>query len=280
MKVAFGSTIYKEGLQYAEEFSASINAQTYKDFDVLLINDNLTEVEGESICHKFYNPSFLIPSKGHTIFETRTFLLEEARRRGYELLVIGDFDDCFSEERIENIVKAVCPQYTFYYHDLRDFSGNLQFKTMPPTTEDVSMILEYNYLGMGNTAICVQQLQEDFLKTIYEGNTKVFDWYLYTRILAEGHKGKFVPQTNTYYRLHERNLAGSIAETKESIQKEIQVKLEHYGLLEKRMPELKDWIEGYKMLEERFQKGISISTTTMRKGYWWELLENPKKGEK
>ncbi len=151
---------------------------------------------------------------------------------------------------------------------------------MPPTTEDVSMILEYNYLGMGNTAICVQQLQEDFLKTIYEGNTKVFDWYLYTRILAEGHKGKFVPQTNTYYRLHERNLAGSIAETKESIQKEIQVKLEHYGLLEKRMPELKDWIEGYKMLEERFQKGISISTTTMRKGYWWELLENPKKGEK
>ena len=173
MKVAFGSTIYKEGLQYAEEFSASINAQTYKDFDVLLINDNLTEVEGESICHKFHNPSFLIPSKGHTIFETRTFLLEEARRRGYELLVIGDFDDCFSEERIENIVKAVCPQYTFYYHDLRDFSGNLQFKTMPPTTEDVSMILEYNYLGMGNTAICVQQLQEDFLKTIYEGNTPI-----------------------------------------------------------------------------------------------------------
>ena len=56
MKVAFGSTIYKEGLQYAEEFSASINAQTYKDFDVLLINDNLTEVEGESICHKFHNP--------------------------------------------------------------------------------------------------------------------------------------------------------------------------------------------------------------------------------
>jgi hypothetical protein len=93
---------------------------------------------------------------------------------------------------------------------------------MDITVANVDLILECNYLGFTNCAININQISREFIDSLYEGRTEIFDWYLFSRILLNGGKGKRINGTATLYRLYDNNIAGIPKHTKKALEKENQ----------------------------------------------------------
>ena len=104
---------------------------------------------------------------------------------------------------------------------------------MPNTTNTILQILECNYLGLTNTALIMSKMSKEFIESLFEGKTQIFDWYLFSRIMLAGGKGEKIDNTVTYYRIYHENVAGIPTNSLEELRKEIEIKIEHYKLLQK-----------------------------------------------
>ena len=49
MRTAFGSVLYEQAWKWKDDFIDSINEQTSKDFDILLMNDGVPAIDVESL---------------------------------------------------------------------------------------------------------------------------------------------------------------------------------------------------------------------------------------
>lgn len=233
--VLFGSVIYKNALQYFDEFINCISKQIICDFGILFlldgiltkditskilpIKDRCTTIE----CGDQYSPPQL-----------RVKLIQEAKKRSADILVIGDADDLFSDNRMGMVVNTF-EEFSFadfVYNNLCFFNGNRAMPELPKRLNDIRDIAEKNFLGMSNTAIRVSALSADFIQSLFECSSHVFDWYLYSRLLLSGHVGVMAENTYTFYRIYEGNYVGIPPKiTEESIDKEIEVKKQHYRQL-------------------------------------------------
>lgn len=234
MKVLFGTVIYDLAMEYFDSFLYSLKTQTYLDYELLIINDNvmreLVDARLGNVgmqakvydIERHYSPAFL-----------RTLLIKEAKKAGADLLIIGDADDYFSNNRIEATVKKYADNrdYGFFYNDLKTMDGNSVMPTIPDFTEKIEDILDYNYIGLSNSAICLTNIDYDFIKSLEEYQEPIFDWYLYSRLLLKGIKGIRVPKTQTIYRFHNNNTVGFQQKNEESIKNERAVKVAHYKAL-------------------------------------------------
>ncbi len=264
-KIAFGTTIYREGLGFAKEYFTSLRGQTNKNFDLILLNDNLNSGEISRIREMYSNDLTIINSTGRlSISALRVFLIQEIKKLGYEWLILGDFDDVFCDKRIERIIEGLEDKYTFTYHNIITFEGCEIFKQLPLYTTAYTDILESNFLGLSNTAVNLKKIDMEFLEELHAAPTSIFDWYLFSKILLNKGIGKCIHGTYTKYRIHENNLAGLTEDSKLSQEKEIEVKVNHYNYL-------KEEKYDYKILHEKYKKKIELQLNRNRKGYWWEL---------
>lgn len=254
MKVAFGTVLYVQAKEFLPEFLASVECQTWQDFERLYINDNYQEgdLPFKTICHRGLSPAQL-----------RIELLHEAKKAGVDLLIIGDADDTFVETRIERLVKAYEKDagFAFYYNDLVGCNGLKIFKELPEEITDVVGIAQKNFLGMSTTAINMRLVPDSWIDTLNEGNCPIFDWYLYTRILMDLGPGKYVEEAATIYRIHEGNEVGVTVD----IEREKQVKLNHYQMLSKRYPYFKE-------LHDKLENASEIIPTNDISGCWWAQI--------
>lgn len=268
MKIAFGSVTYKNAWNYRAEFMESLNKQTMSEFDLLIINDN---VENINELKELTSLNLIIVDKPYamSIAELRIFLLDTAKRLGYDLLILGDFDDKFHENRIEHIAGSYNGKIGFYYNPLQLFNNHTVFENLPQEVNSYENILEYNFLGLSNTAINLNFMSSVFINSLNDGNTAIFDWYLYTRLLLEGIKGVLVDDAITYYRIYENNLAGIEITDLNSIKKEIKIKLEHYKLLKAYDSSFLQKYEQYSKLSlNNYTQCLSHETN----GYWWNKI--------
>lgn len=235
--IAFGTVIYRSAMQYFPEFIYSINNQNFKDFILLVINDDVPENELQYHLNNIKIKDYLVVNNtnNYNPAELRIKLLEEAKCRGYTLLIIGDCDDKFYFKRVANIVNFYNnnKEITFYYNDLLLFNNKKAMDVLPDITYSVNYIAEFNYLGLSNTAINLSKISNSFIESLRECDTFVFDWYLYSRILLDGGTGIFVPDAFSLYRVYENNYAGINNNTKKDILKEYNIKIKHYTLLAK-----------------------------------------------
>lgn len=278
MKCAVGSVVYKEAEEYLYDFFGSLLKQNSHDFDIILLNDNykLSEINKKVSDYfgEYKNQITIINSSTETNepFQLRIRLMEEIKRRNYDLLIFADCDDCLSENRVECIQKSYDKKYTFYYNEIKDFQGNYVMPVMPDNTTSIMNVGEQNYLGLSNTAVNLNYLSEEFIKSLYEGQTLIFDWYLFSRILLNGAIGTKVNNCYTFYRLHDNNIAGKTSEGNKALEKEIKVKLQHYNLLAKHHPYYKGLLEKY--------KNISIDSLKYNEDaidvYWWGMIKEEK----
>lgn len=268
MKIAFGSVAYQNAWKYRMEFIESLNKQTLSKFDLLIINDNVENIDE---LKDLTSLSLTIINKPHpmNISELRIFLLNTAKKLDYDLLILGDFDDKFHERRVERIAESYCEEIGFYYNPLQLFDNHVVFKNLPQKVDTFENILEYNFLGLTNTSINLNFLSTVFINSLYDGNTAIFDWYLFTRILLEGIKGVLVDDAITYYRIHEDNLAGIELTNLISVKKEIEIKCEHYKLLKIYDPSFLQKYEEYsKVSLNNYSKYLNHETN----GYWWNKI--------
>lgn len=272
MKVLFGSVIYKEAYMFLDDFLESLVNQTYSDFEILLINDNIPSEElHRKLTEKRYGKRTItcIDSQNqYTPCRLRVELLLEAKKQNCDLLILGDCDDKFSNNRVESIVKAYDENYDFYYNPLCLWNGEHAMLQLPSETTDIRDIGERNYLGLSNTALDMNCLEDGFLEELCKFNTNIFDWYFYSRLLLIGKKGLCVKEASTFYRMHENNVAGLPTDTYENRRKELQIKIRHYEMLEVYNSYYKELKEQYRKLN--YKESISH---IQDKHYWWDLLK-------
>lgn len=267
MKVLFGSVVYQGAMGYFDSFINSISKQTEKEFTLLLINDG---VSSGYLAEKMKDTGILYEiveyDKQFTPVELRIRLLEESCQRKADFLIMGDADDTFSEKRVEECVKAFLQNEDagFVYNALCLFDGSRVMPDLPDMVNKPEDILECNFLGLSNTAIKMRGISLDFINSLNECKSFVFDWYLYSRLLLMGFHGIRVPDAYTFYRVHNNNYAGLPFMTEEAVQKEIEVKRRHYDTL-------KDYDWKYEKLADCYRENNIVRNPEQRHYYWWNF---------
>ena len=269
MKTALSTVIYKQAHPYLQDLLTSVDNQTNKDFDLLIINDNYTKEELEEVEKQIQNTVHGInihiediSDKQLSIAGTRIEMLKNAKRLGYESLVLVDADDTISSTRMESFIKSfeLDKDRVFFYNKFVTETDEDVFKTLPEAVEDIKPIAQANFLGLSNTGIRISCLSDDFLDSLNEGAVAVFDWYLFSRIIMDIGTGAYVDNASTIYRIYDDNTAG----TTRDLNKEYDVKTTHYNNLAKRY-------DYFKQLSAKLSK-IDKSTLTLsnnHQGYWW-----------
>lgn len=269
--VLFGSVIYKNALQYFDEFMESLKKQTIDEFGVLLLLDGVNMEEISDTISSIKDRCQIIEcEKGYNPQQLRVKLMQEAKKRRAGILVIGDADDLFSDNRMEGVVNMFkkYPATDFVYNELLFFNGKRTMPKLPEQVNDIKDIAEKNFLGMSNTAIRVNVLGDDFIKSLFECSSYVFDWYLYSRLLLAGHVGIFAENVYTLYRIYAGNYIGLSELTKENLEKEIEVKKQHYRQLRNAdllFERLYDCYSNGKIQEVKSKEGFCH--------YWWDFTE-------
>ena len=266
MKTCFATVIYKQARPYLQDLLDSVDKQTSNDFDLLIINDNYSKSELKELKLPVNANVIDLSERQLSIGGTRIEMLRIAKDLGYELAIIGDADDTFSENRVKAIQEAaeLDKASVFFYNKLVTDKGVDVFSYIPDRVDSASQVAQENFLGMSTTAIRVDKLSDDFLDSLYEGDSPVFDWYLFTRIIKDVGAGAFVKEGATIYRIYEGNEVG----VNRDLAKEKQVKLNHYANLGKRY-------EGFKRLHDDLEKIDlnSLELSTNHQGYWWSDIK-------
>lgn len=277
MKVAFGTVAYESAWKYMKEFCASLNRQTDIGFTVLVVCDNLSPKCLSQLSQSIARETILTEvNESKTIPALRAELLRQAKRHGFDLLILGDFDDLFSEQRVESIksVYASNPQASFFYNEICDFEGKKIFSYLPQNVDDISEILECNFLGLSNTSINLNKVTWEFIDSLSVVDTPTFDWYLYSRLLLDMQEGILVEEADTFYRIHDNNTAGIASSKEKDYKKELRIKLQHYE-------QLKQLDRCFEILSQKYKdlsaRGSSLERERFRNtatnGYWWELIK-------
>lgn len=280
-KAVFGTVIYRQAVPFFESFLKCLEKQTTKEFDLLLINDNLNQedihiLEARLYEYDFENRYCIMQGENRTgyLSDFRVQMIREANKKSYDLLIIGDIDDLFKENRVEMIWKSF-KRYShalFFFNSLVDERGKTVLRELPKKIMDINAISQSNFLGMSNTAINLLEISAEFIESLYEGSCDVFDWYLYSRFLLWGGYGVQVEGTNTIYRIYDNNLAGIQGNSLKEIEREREVKIAHY---QKLIPFSKLFYNYKKQLDnlivdEAFYKSKCYNKN--EQGYWWNNI--------
>lgn len=272
VKVVVGTVIYRNAWNWHQDFLNSLIEQTDNEFDLLVVNDGLGEVDLKCFaekCHKL-QIDIIKGNEDASISENRIRLLAEAKNRKYDLLIWADFDDWFSKDRIEYMKNLYHADICIYYHNLRiDHGFKALFSSLPPYIDKIDELLEKNFLGLSNTAVNLNLIEPDLITSLENVQTNIFDWYFFSRLLLEEKKGIQVPVAYTCYRQQENQLAGIVHDDFKSLKKEIEIKLHHYLLL-------KQYSSIYSILYDSYASLSGMKESDMRKylanetnNMWW-----------
>ncbi|MBF8983792.1 hypothetical protein IZY60_09605 [Lutibacter sp. B2] len=280
MKIAFGTVIYDEAFSYFEEFAKSLNNQVYNNFDILLLNDNLMNQKVELIKNELkFKPMVWKGKDGSKPYELRIELIKKAKFEGYDLLILGDFDDTFSETRISSIVEEYDEKYGFFYNELYLLDQSMIFfRNLPEQTLKIDHILESNYLGLSNSALNLNLINKELICDLYKCNNVVFDWFMYSVFLNSGLKGKKIKNGKTFYRIHGFNIAGKSENSFKDVAKEIDIKIKHFLSLKDKNKKFEEKLNFYIDLKKKIQ-GSEIDILRyldQENDNWWGKINSKK----
>lgn len=275
MKYAFGTVVYKAALNYIDAFCDSINAQNYNNYEILIINDDLEENEIVTMISKLNRHAVVIKGIDHASPAVlRCQLIKYAYFNDYDLLILGDADDTFKYDRIHSIVEKyeTNKDVSFFYNDLRYLDSDSRvFIDIPERLNEPSDLVEYNFVGLSNSAINLKKIDNDILNIISFGETAIFDWYLYSVILSFKGVGLFVPKAVTYYRIHENNTVGVLNNKYKDYEIEYSVKLRHYSLLKELDVVWYNALSCYQTLD--LMAYYNQDNTMETNSFWWSKIK-------
>ncbi|MDC7278864.1 glycosyltransferase [Butyrivibrio fibrisolvens] len=273
MKTAFATVIYKQAREYLDDFLKSVDEQTDKDFDLLLVNDNYnsneleeiqTILESLTINYKILD----ISQQKLSIAGTRIEMLGCAKDLGYDLVILGDADDTFSVDRVAKYKKTFeeNKDAAFFYNKLIFDNGKDVFKVMPKRIDSIKAISQCNFVGLTSSAINMNSeiITQEFIDSLKESDSPVFDWYLFSRIVLAGGTGIYVEDAASIYRISDNNMVG----VSRDVKKEYDVKKVHYSNLAKK----DKYFEG--LLEKLERLDINrLGENPNHQGYWWSDIQ-------
>lgn len=166
MKVSIIVPVYnaEKVLHYCVD---SILNQTYKDFELILVNDGSTDNSGE-ICDKYS-----LENDNVVVIHTENGGVSKARNTGIKN-AIGDYicfidsDDYVSDTFLEELVNKTRDGYNFVltsYHWVNNYEYN-SFKTVSYNSTDYSIVNKNDLMDLGNLVLLSQPWNKLFKNSI------------------------------------------------------------------------------------------------------------------
>ena len=105
-KIAFLTTIFPMEKSYLIDFFDSLLKQTFKKVDIIVVNDGFSNFD--DISKQYSSELNIIELKYlNTPAKNREYGINYCIEKGYDVLVFGDSDDCFKENRIEKSLELL-----------------------------------------------------------------------------------------------------------------------------------------------------------------------------
>ena len=194
--VAFLTTIFPMEERFLIDFFDSLSGQTYDNFyDVKMKYQNLSIIE---------LPYSDTPAKN------REYGINYCIKRKYDILIFGDSDDYFSNNRVELSLNMLNSN-DIVVNDVSLFSDRGVYETMYISNRlsdnskvNFNYIKNKNIFGLSNTALKINILS----KVSFDKDLVAVDWYLYKSLLKNSCKAIFTNKAITYYRQHKDNTIG------------------------------------------------------------------------
>jgi glycosyltransferase involved in cell wall biosynthesis len=207
-KIAFLTTIFPMKEQYLIDFFNSLKRQTYKGFDIVVINDGYDGFEDLS---KKYSELNIIELKyQNRPAKNREYGINYVIDNGYDILIFGDSDDYFSENRVQQSIEFL-DRYDIVVNDLSLFDeGGIYEKCYISNRVKNNTIVKYDFIkdknifGLSNTAINLNILD----RLTIDKDIVAVDWFIYKKLLKERYIAIFTNETVTYYRQYGNNTVG------------------------------------------------------------------------
>ena len=266
MKTALLTTVFPANKLYIIDFFDSLKEQTYKNFDVVVVNDGFDGFEG--IVRKYSQELNIIELKySNTPAKNREWGINYCIEKAYDVLIFGDSDDYFAKNRIEKSLELL-EDNDIVVNDLSLFDENgvyeekyLSNRLKNRQIVDFEFIKDKNIFGLSNSAIRLKYLD----KILIDENLLAVDWYIFARMLLDGKKAIFTNETVSYYRQHKKNMVGLRQLTEEVFQKSLFIKRKHYKSLKKLYPK-------YSLELERLNNIGFADLGHINYPLWWELI--------
>jgi len=206
--VAFLTTIFPMKEQFLIDFFDSLSRQTYDKFDVIVVNDGYDNFYDVKM--KYQNLSIIELPYSDTPAKNREYGINYCIDNKFDILIFGDSDDYFSNNRITKSVKLLS-DHEIVVNDLTTFdkTGIIQHKYISTRVKNnsiinYSFIKDKNIFGMTNTAINLNILD----KVKFDDSLVAVDWLMFKDLLKLGHKAIFTNEIISYYRQYSDNTIG------------------------------------------------------------------------
>ncbi len=278
-------------IQFLRDYLRSVNIQTDREFNLLILSDQLEyeyfEVDSDN-CTIINIAESLSPA------EIRLVGIKYAVKQDYHYLIFSDADDFFSSNRIEASV-ATLKHHDFVFNDINlvNIKGDtltkkyLSFIGAQHQYNDYKNIINYNMFGMSNAGVRAHLLKDFYIPE----DIIAVDWWIFTFLLLNGAKGKFINEATTFYRQTNNNTVGMNKKLNEQrLSFGISVKTRHYknvlsycinNKLDFATRDYSDKLEEMKELSEaikdaKFKKlyidAVNENFDQIYKGWWSEIL--------
>jgi len=207
-KVAFLTTVFPQNEKFLKPFFNSLSAQTYKNYDLVIVNDNFKNLDLYKDLYS--NLNIIDINSSNTPAKNREIGINYCIDHNYEVLAFGDSDDYFKDNRIEKSLELL-KKSDVVVNDLSLFNDNgiyeknyLSNRLKNLDIIDFEFIKDKNIFGMSNTAIKLKGIE----KVSFNKEIIAVDWYFFKRILKKGCKAIFTNETETFYRHYKNNTIG------------------------------------------------------------------------
>lgn len=238
-EVCVFSVLHQGAVKFYTEFLHSLDCQTYSNFDLFLVVDNVRSEILKDIENKTFHRFKIIHYEySGGILENRIKGLQHLvkTKNNYQTIVFLDSDDLAAKNYIE-IVSRNNKDFEVVVSDLIPFSEYQEADPdMPIWNErlmnneilDVTFLKNKNILGFGNTSIDFRLIER--LKSNYP-EPLAPDWYFFKDILTLSDRIKFSKESIIFYRQHHSNIAGYQTLTYDKLSRIFQIKYDHYHLM-------------------------------------------------
>ena len=232
-KIAVFSVVFPNAERFLNDYLDSLENQTYKDFDVIIVNDNVPAFGSIALRH---NLNIIEIPFSKSIAKNRELGITYAKKAGYDYLVFSDSDDISAPNRIAKSAELL-KRYNIVVNDLATIDDRgritkdnyISGKLRNGTEITLDFISDKNICGFGNTAMRLDCLRE---KIVFHSPLIAVDWYFFTLLLKKGYKAIFTDETTSFYRIYGRNIAGLNPRiNKAKIKNDLFIVMAHYKAL-------------------------------------------------
>lgn len=190
-------TCYNYG-EYIEDAVRSVRSQSYKNIEMIIINDGSTDDSDNTIRSLMKNGKFkYISQENQGIIKTRNLGMEVAKG---DYVIQLDADDYLDEHYVDKCVKAATDKSAGIVYSQFKLFGREDFTSMHPT-HDLEKLKHENYIHA--SALVKRSLLKKDPYDQYLNDKGNEDWDLFLGLCLSGASAVLVNEPLLHYRKHE-----------------------------------------------------------------------------